>query len=46
MSFHMAKLCLIKMNIEKPIFWTDLKIDFERCFTSIMIFSFWNKNHV
>ena len=31
--FHMAKaisLCLIKMNIEKPIFWTDLKIDFER----------------
>ena len=30
--FHMAKAEPLpyKMNIEKPIFWTDLKIDFER----------------
>ena len=24
------KIFFYKMNIEKPIFWTDLKIDFER----------------
>ena len=30
--FHMAKAEPLpyKMNIEKPIFWSDLKIDFER----------------